>query len=117
MQHRRRWAVWGGVLVIVGVLTIGMWVSAATGALAQTGQTEEVDQANNTQCSVATLKGTYLVSFSGMNVVDSQQVPLAVAGYQVFDGKGKATGVVTVSVNGAISRHSPVSAEYTVNKD
>ena len=113
MQHGRRWALWVGVLASVGVLFVGMGASVATGALAQTGQSEQNDKA---QCSLSTLKGTYLFAADGVQIVGSDQLPFAVAGLDVYDGKGKLEGAVTLSVNGTILRQS-TAGTYTINRD
>jgi hypothetical protein len=113
MQHGKRWALWVGVVVCVGVLAVGMGASAATGALAQTGQ---ADQKDKLRCSLSTLKGTYLFAADGVQIAGNDRLSFAVAGIEVYDGKGKLNGVVTLSVNGTIVRQS-ASASYTINKD
>lgn len=114
MHHGRRWAVGVGVLILMGVLTTGLWASAATGALAQTGAG---DRDGTAQCSVATLKGTYLFAPQGHQIEGHQHVLLAGAGHEVYDGNGQMRGVATLSVNGELARNNRYTGTYTVNKD
>jgi len=70
------------------------------------------------KCSEATLHGTYLFAFNGVEIKsDDEQVPFAFAGYAVFDGNGKEQGVASSNFNGEVSRNEPVSATYTVKAD
>jgi hypothetical protein len=89
-----------------------MGAFVATGALAQTGQPEQ----NKAQCSLSTLKGTYLFAADGVQIVGSDQLAFAVAGLDVYDGKGNLEGAVTLSVNGTILRQS-TAGTYTINSD
>jgi hypothetical protein len=99
MQDGRRWAVWVGVLGILGALLSGMWASAAPGARAQTGA------GDTAQCSVATLHGTYLFAGEGVQVTGRDQIPFAAAGYEVYHGNGTVDVVFSVSQNGKITRN------------
>jgi hypothetical protein len=74
------------------------------------------DEARET-CSRATLRGMYLFAGSGMTIEGKNQVPFAVAGYEVYHGNGKVNAVASVSVNGEITRNEHLSGTYTVKKD
>ena len=70
------------------------------------------------KCSEATLKGTYLFAFNGVEIKgNDEQAPFAIAGYDVFDGNGKVKGVVSSNFNGEVSRKEPFSGTYTVKAD
>jgi hypothetical protein len=69
------------------------------------------------KCSEATLDGRYLFAFDGVFIEGNDQVPFAVAGYQVFDGNGNAPGVSSFSENGAITRNERIAGTYTVKAD
>ena len=70
------------------------------------------------KCSEATLRGTYLFAFNGVEIRgNDERVPFALAGYAVFDGVGKEKGVASSNFNGEVTRNEPVSATYTVKAD
>jgi hypothetical protein len=94
------------VALLLGLLSAGV---LSTGV----GYADEAKQ----RCSLATLHGTYLFGQQGLQVAGTDRIPIAVAGYEVYDGHGKVQGVATVSVNGTISRHVSYSGTYAVNKD
>ena len=98
MRRRGLWAACVVLLVgVVGVLAVG------------TGFANDEDAAG-AKCSEATLDGTYLFAFDGSTTEGKDQVPFAVAGYQVFNGNGKANGVSSFSVNGEIFSKTPSPA-------
>jgi hypothetical protein len=66
---------------------------------------------------VATLRGTYLFAADGVEIRDDDQVPFAAAGYEVYHGNGNVDVVVTLSVNGEITRNVHASGTYTVTAD
>jgi hypothetical protein len=70
-------------------------------------------------CSVATLRGSYLFAASGYNVVGGVAQPKAVVEVIRFDGNGSLTvPAVTVSVNGAIVHPPPNgTGTYTIAPD
>ena len=109
MQRRGLWAAGGVVLLlllvvgVVGVLAVG------------TGFAK--DEAAGAKCSEATLHGTYLFAYDGVGIEGNDQVPFAVAGYQVFDGNGTQRGVSSFSDNGQVTRKEPFSGTYTVETD
>ena len=63
-----------GLVGVVGVLAVG------------TGFAND-ENAAGAKCSEATLRGTYLFAFDGVDITGGDQVPFAAAGYDVFDGK------------------------------
>lgn len=74
----------------------------------------------NTTCSVATLKGRYIFADAGTLLPPAFGVqaptPAADAGFEIFNGDGTGTDIVTLRVNGVIVFHNIVaSTTYTVN--
>jgi hypothetical protein len=109
MNRRGLWA--AGVVLIL--LLVGAGALTTVGA----GYAKDEDTAR-AKCSVATLRGTYLFAFNGVEITgNNEQVPFAIAGYAVFDGNGKEKGVASSNFNGEVSRKEPVSATYTVKAD
>jgi hypothetical protein len=76
-----------GVVGVVGVLAVG------------TGFAED-ENAAGAKCSEATLDGTYLFAADGFNLKGNEQTPFATAGYEVYDGNGKVTGVQSGTLAG-----------------
>jgi hypothetical protein len=105
MKRARLWA--AGVVLLVGV---GV-VSGGAGYAEDAGGTSKVT------CSVATLRGTYLVAFEGIRVRGSDHLPQAGAGYEVYDGRGNVNAVFSLSDNGEITRNDHISGTYTVERD
>ena len=71
-------------------------------------------------CSVATLKGSYGLIYSGFSAMGthgSPQFPIAATGVIAFDGAGNASGSFTISFNGKTTTGNPYIATYTVNPD
>jgi hypothetical protein len=96
-----------GLIGVVGVLAIE----------AGYAKDENEDENAEARCSEATLEGRYLYAFDGHITKGNDKVPFAVAGYQVFDGNGKAKGVSSFSVNGKITENEPFSSTYEVKAD
>jgi hypothetical protein len=70
------------------------------------------------QCSVATMKGSYLYAQDGIilgKLADKNQ-PLAQAGREHFDGKGGMSGIYSGNFNGVITRGS-YKGTYTMNSN
>ena len=61
-------------------------------------------------------KGTYIFAPQGFQVQDGQQLPIALAGTETFDGKGHVEGQLTQSINGEISRVT-YRGTYTITPD
>ena len=105
MRRRGLWAACLVLLVgVVGVLAVGA------------GHAKD-ENAARAKCSVATLHGRYLFAYDGFEIQGKDQVPIAAAGHQVFDGNGKQRGVSSISFNGEIIRKHPFSGTYTVKAD
>jgi hypothetical protein len=93
-----------GLLGVVGVLAVG------------TGFAED-ENAAGAKCSEATLQGTYLFAQNGVDIFGKDQVPFAIAGYEQFDGNGKAKAVFTGNFNGNVLRHGVFTGTYSVKAD
>jgi hypothetical protein len=86
-----------GVVGVVGVLAVGRGFA-------------DDENASRAKCSEATLHGTYLFAYDGVDVTGTKQVPFAIAGYDVFDGNGHAKTVFSVNFDGHIIRKIPSPA-------
>ena len=109
MNRKGLWA--GGlalILVVVGAAALLTTVGA--------GYAKD-ENASRAKCSEATLKGTYLFAQNGVELKGDEQRPVAIAGYEVFDGNGKLKGVDSSNFNGEITRNEHFSGTYTVNAD
>jgi hypothetical protein len=109
MNRKGLWA--GGlalILVVVGAAALLTTVGA--------GYAKD-ENASRAKCSEATLKGTYLFAQNGVEIKGNDQRPVAIAGYEVFDGNGKVKGVDSSNFNGEITRNERFSGTYTVNAD
>jgi len=65
------------------------------------------------QCTNATMHGVYAMSASG----SLGGIPVAVIARVVYDGRGQATAIETVSVGGAIYTDVSATGTFTVNSD
>jgi hypothetical protein len=95
----------------LGLIVAGSGLIVAS-AKATGGQHEQ-----NHSCSQATLKGFYTFSAVGSTETNGVTTNLAVAGYEIFDGKGNFTGVVSASQGGVNSGIGPTTGSYTLNPD
>jgi hypothetical protein len=94
-----------GLLGVVGVLAVG------------TGFADD-ENAARAKCSEATLHGTYLLAYDGVDITGKKQVPFAAAGNDVFDGNGKIIDAgFSVNFNGQVVRKGHTSGTYTVKAD
>jgi hypothetical protein len=93
-----------GVVGFVGVLAVGRGFA-------------EDENAAKAKCSEATLHGTYLFAEDGVILTGNDQTPFAVAGYEVYDGNGKVTGVQSGNFGGEVSRKERFTGTYTVKAD
>jgi hypothetical protein len=93
-----------GLIGVVGVLAI------------ETGYAQN-ENAAGAKCSEATLDGTYLFAEDGFIVTGNDQVPFALAGYQVYNGNGKVRGVNSGNFGGEVFRKAPFTGTYTVKPD
>jgi hypothetical protein len=107
MRRRGLWAACVIVLVGVGVLVVG------TGNA--NDQNANDNNASRAKCSKATLHGRYLFAYDG--VVGKKQLPLAVAGQQLFNGNGTQHGVASFNANGKVVSNQRFSGTYSVKAD
>ena len=69
-------------------------------------------------CSERTLRGSYVFSATGFNIVGGVQQPKAIVEVIAFNGDGTLdVPAATVSVNGVIIRSLPSTGTYTVEDD
>ena len=69
-------------------------------------------------CTERTLRGSYVFSASGFNIVGGVQQPKAIVEVIVFNGDGTLdVPAATVSLNGVIIRSLPSVGTYTVEDD
>jgi hypothetical protein len=104
----RRRGLWAACVVLL--LLLGVGVLAVGAGYAK-------DENAEAKCSEATLHGRYLFAYDGVEYQGKDQVPIAVAGHQVFNGDGEQRGVSSVSFNGEIFRKHSFSGKYTVKAD
>jgi hypothetical protein len=91
-----------GVVGLVGVLAVGRGFA-------------DDEKATTAKCSKATLEGKYLFAQNGVQITDNnEQLPFAIAGYDVFDGNGEVKGVASGNFNGETFRNESGSGTYTV---
>jgi hypothetical protein len=90
-----------GVVGLVGVLAVGRGLA-------------NDENASRAKCSDATLHGTYLFAQNGVEIKGNDQVPFAIAGYDVFDGHGEVKGLSSGNFNGKITRNEPLPGTYSV---
>ena len=70
------------------------------------------------ECSVATLRGTYIYSYDGFIIGEGgEQQPFAFSGIESYDGAGTMTGIFSGSTNGVIDEDVFYTGTYTVNAD
>ena len=69
-------------------------------------------------CTIRTLRGSYVFSAAGFNIVGGVQQPKAIVEVIVFHGDGTLdVAAATVSLNGVIIRSLPSSGTYMVEDD
>ena len=99
-----------GVVGLVGVLVVGIGTGSAK-------DEDDKDEDAGAKCSEATLHGTYLVAYQGVEIKGDEQLPFASAGYEVYDGNGKVDVVSSGNANGETFRNARFSGTYTVKAD
>ena len=98
------------------VKTMSLGLLFAVGCLLYTaGQPPQVWGATS-DCTLETLKGTYLFAPQGFQVQDDQSLPIALAGTETYDGEGHVEGQYTQSINGEISQVT-YSGTYTITPE
>jgi hypothetical protein len=101
-----------------GLLVVGVVTLIAVGLLVGTqGYAQGAEDDSNATCSEATLHGTYLFAYDGVEIKDDEHTPFAVAGYEVYDGEGNVTSFSSSSTGGEISSNNTTSGTYSVNED
>ena len=76
------------------------------------------EEAARGACTERTLRGSYVFSASGFNIVGGVQQPKAIVEVIAFNGDGTLdVPAATVSLNGAIIRSPASSGTYTVEDD
>jgi hypothetical protein len=105
MKRRGLWAACVVLLLVgvVGVLAIGTVYAK--------------DEAARAKCSRATLDGKYVFAQDGVIITGNDQVPFALAGYQVYNGKGQVNAVSSGNIGGEVTRNQRYSGTYTVTAD
>jgi hypothetical protein len=78
---------------------------AAAGAAAREG------------CTEATLRGTYLAAYDGVDIGGNAQAPFAAAELVWFDGKGDVRGIGSYNSNGTMTSKEKFRGTYTVDAD
>jgi hypothetical protein len=69
-------------------------------------------------CTLGTLRGSYVFSATGFNIVGGVQQPKAIVEVMAFNGDGTLdVSAATVSLNGVIIRSLPSYGTYTVEND
>jgi hypothetical protein len=101
--------------LIISRLTIVILGAIFAATTAQQG----FAQGEGKTCSVATLKGRYRFASAGYQVVKGAAVPLAVAGFDIYDGRGNLVSNSTLIVGGGVISENLVvpTGTYTVNED
>jgi hypothetical protein len=109
MNRKGLWA--GGLALIIVVVGAAVLLTTVGAGYAKD------ENASTAKCSNATLKGTYLFAQNGVEIKGDEQRPVALAGYEVFDGNGKVKGVDSSNFNGEITRNERFSGTYSVKAD
>ena len=99
------------IIVLLTIATLMLGVLAVGAGFAND------ENAAGEKCSEATLHGTYLTAYDGVEITGNDQVPFAVAQYDVFDGNGEVRGVSSGNFGGEGFRKDPYSGTYTVKAD
>ena len=105
----QRSGIWAACVVLV--LLVGAGVLAVGAGYAKDDAAENAAVA---KCSKATLDGQYLFAQDGVQIKGGDQVPFAIAGYEVFDGNGKVKVVASANFNGDVVRNVVFTGTYTV---
>jgi hypothetical protein len=111
----KRSGIWAAGVVLV-LLVVGAGVLAGRAGYAEDNG-DNGDENAVAKCSEATLRGRYLFAYDGVEIGGNNQIPFAVAGSEVRDGKGNIKGVASGNFGGEVFRNEPFSGTYTVNAD
>jgi len=102
-------------ILVAGALAAGMWsvASAKNSDMRAAFQPRE-----GRACTLNTLRGSYLYTASGFNIVGGVAQPKAIHEAIDFNGDGTLTvPAVTLSVNGNVSHPPGAPGDYTVDAD
>jgi hypothetical protein len=101
--------------VVAGVLAAGMWGIAA----AENSDSRAALRAHGGRdCTLRTLRGSYLFAASGFNIVGGVAQPKAIQESIQFNGDGTLTvPAVTLSVNGSVSHPPGAPGDYSLDDD
>ena len=105
------------LLVVLGVVGLVGVLAGGAGYAEDNGDENGDENASRAKCSKATLEGTYLLAVDGVDITGDKQVPVAAAGYDIFDGNGNIDSVISVNTNGDVVRKLQESGTYTVKAD
>jgi hypothetical protein len=101
--------------VSLGMVVVGVGVAVAM-TLSASGVARADEREND--CSLKTLRGSYVFSASGFNIVAGVAQPKAIVEVIDFNGDGTlSVPAATRSVNGAVARSLPGVGTYTVEED
>jgi hypothetical protein len=106
----------GAACVVLLLLSVGVLAVGTVSAKDENAKHEDA----GAQCSEATLNGRYLFAYDGVIFPEEKgkdQVPIAVAGHQIFNGNGEQHGVSSGNLNGEIFRKQRFSGKYEVSAD
>ena len=98
----------------LAALLVVLGLAGIVGVLAGGRGVADAENASRAKCSEATLHGTYLFGYDGVDVTGNKEVPFVFAGYDIYDGNGKIDSVVSSNFNGQVLRKEPNSGTYTV---
>jgi hypothetical protein len=101
----------------VAVILVVLGIVGLVGVLAVGAGYAKDENAARAKCSEATLHGTYLFAEDGFFLTDNDQVPFALAGYQIYNGNGEVGGVQSGNFGGDVFRKEPFTGTYTVKAD
>jgi hypothetical protein len=104
------------LLVVLGVVGLVGVLAGGAGHAEDNGDNGD-ENASRAKCSEATLHGMYLFAFEGAEVNGNEQLPAALAGYDVYDGNGHVKTVNSVNFNGQITRNLHHGGKYSVKAD
>lgn len=90
-------------------------IIAGGGLIAASARATGSHHQQNQSCSLATLDGFYVFSAEGFDT--NTDTKIAVAGYEIYDGHGNFSGVVTISEGGNITSNAPLTGTYAVNHE
>ena len=90
-------------------------LATAVVAVGATGVAFAADDDNG--CTLKTLRGRYVFTARGFNIVAGVPQPKAILEIVDFNGDGTlAVPAVTVSINGTVTRGAPSTGTYTVDE-